>query len=96
MSKRLSPSCRLFFLHDKLDDLMEVLVAAKRTAAEEVRFRNVERRYWPVKRELMRRLKERDELVAEKADRVARLQALHASNPGIKPWSSDRDPEVTP
>ena len=67
MSKHLSPSTRLFLLHDKLDDLMEVLVAAERTDAEEVRMRNVERRYWPVKRELMRRLKERDALIAEVA-----------------------------
>lgn len=26
----------------------------------------------------------------QKADRVARLQALAAANPGIRPWSSDR------
>lgn len=72
MSKHHSPSCRLFLLHDKLDDLMEVLVGASRTAAEEVRFRNVERRYWPVKHELMRRLKERDALIAK----IAALRPL--------------------
>ena len=92
MTKRLSPTRRLFLLVDKLDDRMAELAAKKRSRAEDTEFCNAERRYWPLQKELLRRLDERDELVAEKNDRIKRLQALHAANPGVKPWSSDREP----
>ncbi len=31
-----------------------------------------------------------DAMAEHKADRVARLQALMAANPGVRPWSGDR------
>ena len=34
-------------------------------------------------------------LAWRKADRIARLQALMAANPGVKPWSSDEDNATT-
>jgi hypothetical protein len=34
-------------------------------------------------------------LAGNPSDRIARLQALHAANPGVKPWSSDREPGGT-
>ena len=40
--------------------------------------------------ELLRRMDERDELLAEKNGRIARLNAVAAARPGIKPWSNDR------
>lgn len=40
--------------------------------------------------ELLRRLDERDQLLAEKNERIARLNAVVAARPEIKPWSNDR------
>ena len=48
------------------------------------------RQHATFERELLRRLDERDQLLAEKNERIARLNAVAAARPGIKPWSNDR------
>jgi len=49
-----------------------------------------ERQFRTFGRELMRRMDERDQLLAEKNERIARLNAVAAARPGIKPWSNGR------
>lgn len=149
MSKRLSPTRRLFNKYTELQEQMHVLVTHDGSDEAKVKLSRVERRFWPIQEELLRRLDERDELlvkaaawdareahrvavgkfgdmqaapgeqrdwgaeyanvvalrsamssaddrarelVAEKADRISRLQAIHAANSGVKPWSSDQVP----
>lgn len=91
MTHRMSSTRRLSLLVDKLDDRMAELATKKRTPAEDIAFCNAERRYWPLQQELLRRLDERDELLADKNSRIERLQAIMARTPGVKPWSNDRE-----
>lgn len=90
MNKRLSPTRRLFNKYTELQEQMHVLVTHDGSDDAKIKLSRVERRFWPIQAELLRRLDERDELLAEKNDRIARLQTIAARTPGVKPWSSDR------
>lgn len=67
MSKRLSPTRRLFNKYTELQEQMHVLVTHDGSDEAKVKLSRVERRFWPIQEELLRRLDERDELVVEVA-----------------------------
>ena len=62
--KRLSPTRRLYIKVKELHERMERLVVQDQTPETAIELSRVERRYWPLQAELLRRMDERDALVA--------------------------------
>lgn len=62
--KRLPPTRRLFIKVLELKEQMDRLVVHDGTPEAIVRLSRVERRYWTLQHELLRRMDERDEMVA--------------------------------
>lgn len=74
--KRLSPTRRLFIKFWELKEQMERLVDHDGTPEAIVKLSRVERRYWPAMKELLRRMDERDALVAPRPSAFASVERI--------------------